>query len=175
MKKLLITLMAALTFNASAGVITVDTKEDAGSLLVDFYFNEISPEVTDFDTLFNYDSSVLAWDEFNIYDGFLANDAIQDDVYVDGYVDTEGVFELNGFFFFDDWADYTGTDLYLGQAQFDILSIGNRDFTLFSGVTYDVDGNEGLITQQVKDVPEPPALAIFALGMLALFRSRKSA
>ncbi|MGJ8693382.1 MAG: PEP-CTERM sorting domain-containing protein [Thalassotalea sp.] len=175
MKKLLLSLFTILAFNANAGVISIETTKVDDSLFVDFYLNDANPELYDFSATFDFDFGALEQDlSFGNF-GFEQNSELDGVAFVDGFYDDV----WNDFYLYSEfdfgWNDAVSLDLsnlFLGRAGFDILDVNfDQQFALTSTDAYNFFGDE-ISAQTIQEVPEPPVMAIFALGLLALTRYR---
>lgn len=178
MKKL-ITIFAFISvfcFKANAGLITNESIDIDGNLLVEFHLNDANPELWDFAFTLEYDTNVLVWDEFygDDFIGYQVNYAIEDYVFTDGEdLDHDGIFDLYGFFY-DGWAIDIGTDLFLGSAKFLVDgNLLNSNFDINTLYAFDMIGDDIQPTLAIEHVPEPPAMALFSLVLFACCRLKR--
>lgn len=162
---------------ASAGVISfdyTDTVNLGDEFVVDVYgdigFDELYGFYFDIESLTNNVSYL---------------DAVINPSFDAGFFNDIDATIVNDFDYFNDF-DLISGNVLLASLTFSADSIGSDTisligddfnfggfFTLFNGFT-DIDASFDInVVDAIKDVPEPPVMAIFAFGLLALARSRK--
>lgn len=174
MKKLIIIMAMFFTLQANAGFInlTVDDTFDIGDT-VDVHLTVSNPDQeiaeVDFDVLF--DNSILAFESFTFdYDAFS----------YDPVDESAGLNSPNSLNVYASWweeFDIPLGDFSLGYITFEAINVGTADFDIdeiFIGDAYlgELTSNASVNIESTAVVPEPPAIAMFALGLLALTRYR---
>ncbi|MDO6719529.1 hypothetical protein Q4575_08960 [Psychrosphaera sp. 1_MG-2023] len=178
MKKIIaiFSLMAAMAFNANAGLIASESIDGDGNLIVEFHLYNTNPDLFDFGFALNYDVSTLTWDDFygDYMIGFQTNNLVVDHVFADGEdIDFDGVFDLYGFFYDDGWAADIGTDVFLGSAKFLVNgNLATNNFDIELSYAYNILGDDITPSLATTDVPEPPAIALMSVFIVGLVRQR---
>ncbi|XPF93142.1 PEP-CTERM sorting domain-containing protein [Colwellia sp. RE-S-Sl-9] len=166
MKKVILTFLTLLAFNVNAGLITTTSDQvtyNAGdTVLVDLFINEANPSIDWLQVEYLFNNTELSFEGFSI-----TNEVFDNTYYDDIFADVDLLTIQVGFL--ADWSNFLGTSFQLGQLEFTALSSSvSADFTLADVFAEDKDFNP----VSVQAVPEPSAIALFALGLLALRRYR---
>ena len=162
-----------LSFNASAGLITIESDKDsytAGEIIyADIYINNINPELDFLQVDYSFDNTKFFFDEFS-------------------WIETFDVFNLGGLSYAAEYAPGTigidvqflsgvtpvlGTSFLLANAEFEALTDVSAPVLSMPTILTSVDFG-GNSVSAVTDVPEPATLALFPLlAGLMFIRKRK--
>lgn len=175
MKKFITIIAILFSLQANAGFInlSVDGNYNKGDL-IDVYLTVSNPEQDiaeiDFDVLF--DDSILEFNSFSFdYNSFEWDPLFE-------MVGLVGPDALNIYALWNFAEDLPLGDFTLGHITFEAISNGNAEFDIdevfFGDFFGDSLENSAVVNIDSLSVPEPSALALFALGLFGLTRYRKS-
>lgn len=182
MKKFLAILIFLVSYQANAGLITIQSDQDTSSIGETVNITITGSGISSFDFFsldFHFDTSIYSF----LPDSLISDLDLLDEVFVgEGLVatpvDKSGVF-LN----FYQWDEFisAGQDFVLASFQLTAISSGANTFSLghnfFAGLNgmLNVDSTHKVNTQvlaKVISVPEPTTLIIFSLSILGLITRR---
>ncbi|WP_269520462.1 hypothetical protein [Alteromonas sp. BMJM2] len=156
-----------MSFSSKASLITFSSDSSSystGDLIeLEVFINEANPAIDNLEFLWEFDSSLFAFEMLTITDSVFDN-AYFDDAFASG---DELLLQLG---LFADWDSFLGTSFTLGTFSFIALedNVTSPELMLIDMFAQNFDGDDISATS----VPAPPTLAILCIAGLVLLRKR---